>query len=516
MPEVIVIGSGPNGLVAANYLADAGYQVLVLEAQETIGGAVASDRGVHPDFIHDLASTFQPLAAASPVIAALDLADYGLVRSKAPAVLGHPHVDDGWYLQLEDVEATAALLDEQAQGDGAVLFDMWEHWQKVGPDLVRALILPFPPIDSAKSLGTSWRNFGFILSMALPLNRLVSRFSGPAFPMLLAGNAGHSDMSNRLPGSGLMAMVLTMLGHDVGFVSPGGGTQQLSDSMARRLHERGGEIRTNAEVVRIETSRSSVVGVELSSGERIAAASVIACVSAPALYKTMLSPEVVPARVRLGMRRFEWDPGTFRVDWALASDVPWRDRPIQAPGTVHLADSREQIAQNLDLIRRGVVPAKPFIVGGQMTTTDSMRSPVGTEAVAAYTRIPQTFVSDQLSRLRGDWKDADCEIFADRMQQRFEDHAPGFSDRVIARRILGPHELEARNANLVNGAIGGGTQRLRNQLIFRPTLGKGGAETGVSGLYLGSASAHPGGGVHGGPGHAAAQASIAYLHARSK
>ena len=83
------------------------------------------------------------------------------------------------------------------------------------------------------------------------------------------------------------------------------------------------------------------------------------------------------------------------------------------------------------------------------------------------------------------------------MQARFEEYAPGFGDRVLARRVLGPRELQARNENLVGGALNGGTAALTQQLVLRPVPGLGGARTPVEGLYLASSSAHPGGGVHG-------------------
>jgi phytoene dehydrogenase-like protein len=112
--------------------------------------------------------------------------------------------------------------------------------------------------------------------------------------------------------------------------------------------------------------------------------------------------------------------------------------------------------------------------------------------------------------ITGTWDHDDCERFADRMQARLELLAPGFGDLVRARRVLGPRELEARNANLIGGAIGGGTAQLHQQLFFRPIPGTGRAETPVRGLYLASASAHPGGGVHGAAGSNAARAAIAH------
>lgn len=193
--------------------------------------------------------------------------------------------------------------------------------------------------------------------------------------------------------------------------------------------------------------------------------------------------------------------------------MPWEAPPAYAPGTIHVADSVAQMTEALGQVAAGYVPANPFLLAGQMTTSDPTRSPPGTESMWAYTHVPQQSLGDAgEGGVRGFWDVDDCERFADRMQARIEAKAPGFGSRIIARRVLGPRELEQRNANLIGGAINGGTSQLHQELIFRPVPGLGRAETGIGGLYLGSASAHPGGGVHGAAGANAARAALA--HAR--
>jgi phytoene dehydrogenase-like protein len=237
---------------------------------------------------------------------------------------------------------------------------------------------------------------------------------------------------------------------------------------------------------------------------------VLADVSAPALYEQLLDPEVLPRRVGAGIRRFEFDPATIKVDWALDGPVPWTGGPSHAPGTVHVADSVDQMAQALNAIGAHSVPAEPFLLVGQMTSSDPTRSPAGTEALWAYTHVPQVVHRDDgPDGLTGAWDASENERMADRMQARLEKYAPGFGSRVRSRRVLGPLEMQARDANLVKGAVGGGTSGLHQQLVLRPVPGLGRASTFVPGLFLASASAHPGGGVHGAPGSNAARAALA-------
>lgn len=520
--DAVVVGAGPNGLVAANHLLDAGWSVLLLEAQPEVGGAVRSDREVHPDFVHDTFSAFYPLAAVSPAIRELRLEEHGLAWTHAPAVLGHPLPDGDWALLHRDRDVTAGLMEAQHPGDGEAWLDLCRDWDRIGDHIMGAMLTPFPPVRSGLGALTRLPGVGglsFVKTLLTPAAELGrSRFGGPGPRLLLAGNAGHADIPLDAPGSGLMGLLMSMMGQTVGFPVPIGGAGELAQALARRFEARGGELRCATPVVGIDVDRGRATGVRTADGERITATrAVVADVVAPNLYGGLVAREDLPARVVRGMRRFELDPATIKVDWALSGPVPWAAPPAHDPGTFHVADSVEQMSEAFSQVAAGAVPAHPFLLAGQMTTTDPTRSPAGTESLWAYTHVPQTVLRDAggdfgNGGIRGVWDHDDCERMADRMQERLERLAPGFGSRVLARRILGPHQLEERNANLVGGAINGGTAQLHQELVFRPVPGLGRAETGIAGLYLGSASAHPGGGVHGAAGRNAARAAIA--HAR--
>jgi phytoene dehydrogenase-like protein len=514
--DAVVIGAGPNGLVAANRLVDAGWSVLVLEAQPHVGGAVHSDRGLDPEFENDVFSSFYPLAVASPALRSLHLEDHGLVWRHAPAVLGHSLPDGRWATLHRDRQVTAGLLDEQHAGDGDSWLALCERWDRIGGPLVDALLTPLPPVRATARGLTRLRSAGGMDLIRMLLTPVTDEtlwpFRGDAARLLLAGNAAHSDIPLDSPGSGLMGVLLAMLGQTVGFPVPEGGSSRLAEALRARLEQRGGQVRCNAPAERVEVERGRVVAVRAADGTRtVVRRAVVAAVVAPILYERLVEAGDLPSRVRRGMLRFQMDPSTVKVDWALDGGVPWSTPPPFAPGTVHVADSLVELSEANGQISSDLVPARPFLLIGQMTTTDPTRSPPGTEALWAYTHVPQHTKGDAGDEgITGVWDHAEVERFADRMQQRIEDRAPGFGSRIRARRVLGPHELEGANPNLLGGAINGGTSQLHQQLVLRPVPGSGRAETGIRGLYLGSASAHPGGAVHGAPGMNAARAAIAH------
>ncbi len=509
--DAVVVGSGPNGLVAANRLADRGWSVLVLEAQATYGGAVRSDSDLHDDFVHDTFSAFYPLGVASPALTSLGLEEHGLVWEHAPAVLGHVFGDGEWALLHRDREVTSRSLGDE---DGTTWLRLCELWDDIGPDLVGSILAPFPPVRSGSRLAarvTRSGGLGTVRMLLTPaLDLAETRFRERSARALLMGNAGHSDIPLTAPGSGLLGLLMSMLGQTVGFPAPRGGAARLSDALVSRLRSCGGEVRCGQEVTRVVLHGGRAVGVRVGGAEIRATRAILADTSATSLYGDLVPAEELPARVVRGMRDFRLDPGTVKVDWALSAPVPWAVAPAHAPGTVHVAESPERLAEALGQVTAGVVPAAPFLLAGQMTTTDASRSPAGTESLWAYTHVPHRVEGDAGGGIRGVWDRDECERFADRMQSQLERVAPGFSSRVLARRVLGPRELEQRDANLVGGSIGGGTSQLHQQLVFRPVPGWGRAETGIPGLFLCSSAAHPGGGVHGAAGMNAARAALAH------
>ncbi|MFJ1594806.1 phytoene desaturase family protein [Kitasatospora albolonga] len=514
MVDAVVIGSGPNGLVAANVLADSGWTVEVLEEQDEPGGAVRSDRGVDPAYVNDLFSSFYPLAAVSPVLAALDLEREGLRWSHAPRVLAHPLLDGGCAVLDRDPAVTASGLDGFAPGDGQGWLDLCGLWDRLGDAIVASLFSPFPPVLAGTRLLARLRAAGGLRlarSLVLPVRRLgEEEFTGEGGRLLLAGNALHADLAPEAAGSGGFGWLMSMLGQFHGFPVPVGGSGALTSALVRRLRARGGGVRCGQRVTEVVVRQGRAVGVRTVSGEAVAARrAVLADVSAPALYGSLVAAEHLPDRLLDDMRRFQWDFATFKVDWALDGPVPWDSPAARTAGTVHLAEGVDGLSRWAAQIARGLIPDRPFLLFGQMTTADATRSPRGTESAWAYTHVPERVKADAGGEgLSGAWGAGERERMADRVEGQVERYAPGFRDRVRARRVLAPPTLQAADRNLHHGAINGGTASLHQQAVFRPVPGTGRPETPVKGLYLASASAHPGGGVHGAPGANAARAAL--------
>ena len=501
--DAVVVGAGPNGLVAANLLADAGWSVVVLEATEHPGGAVRSaDDYPAPGFTADLFSAFYPLAAASPVVQAMRLEEHGLRWVHAPTVLAHVLDDGRGVLLSRDLDETAASVDEFAPGDGDAWRRWVERWREVERPVLDALLHPFPPVrpalSMARRLGVA-RALRLARTSVLPARRFVAEeFRGEGAALLVAGNAMHTDLAPEAAGSALVrpaardARAGARLPGAAGRVRPADRRSRLPAAGPRRSAAllgtgdvgRARRVRRRGRRARV---RRAGPGPPRSARRRTRAA--------PLPLDGRHRPP--PPRLRHDLDRFQWDSATVKVNWAVSGPIPWRSEAARRAGTVHLGGGLDDLTRCGADLATGTVPERPFVLFGQMTTTDPTRSPAGTESAWAYAHLPRDIGTPEVV--------AD---FVRRIEDEVERQAPGFRDVVLARTVQSSADLEDADPSLDGGALNGGTAALHQQLVFRPTPGLGRPDTPFPGLFLAGSSAHPGGGVHGACGANAARAAL--------
>lgn len=323
-------------------------------------------------------------------------------------------------------------------------------------------------------------------------------FRSPGAAAWLFGSALHGDVPPDASGSAITAFYLNVLGHAVGWPSPQGGAGNLAGALTSYLHELGGQSLTSTPVEQVVIGRRRVEGVRLAGGDMMRADVVIANTNPHGLLH--LAGDAFPALYRHMLQRYRYGAPTFKVDWALDGPIPWEAPEARQAGTVHVGGDTAMMRESLAQQYAGVLPDYPFLLLGQQSLADPTRAPAGKHTAWAYTHPPPGV----------DWAAA-REGFADRIEAQVERFAPGFRERILARHMLAPPDLEQRNRNLVRGDVGGGSYAL-DQLVFRPLPALLPYRTPVGGLYLASAATFPGGAVHGVAGHAAAR--LALLEAR--
>jgi len=463
--DAVVVGSGPNGLAAAVVLARAGVSVLVLEGAATIGGGTRSEALTLPGFVHDVCSAVHPLAASSPLFTTLPLREHGLEWIDPPLALAHPF-DDGPPARLErGIDATASSLGADGERYRALVGPLTRQWPALAMDVLAPLHWPAHPLMLA--------HFGFYGSQ--PISHLVQRFSDRAAKAMLAGIAAHAIRPMSSAGTGALALVLASVGHRSGWPIARGGSRSITDALASYLLALGGRIETNAPVRSLDelpTARAILLDVTPRAVMRIAG-------------------DVLPNHYRRALSRFRYGAGVFKVDWALAGPMPWRSPECARAGTLHLGGSYDEVAASEAEVARGEHPEHPVVLVAQPSRFDPTRAPEGQHTLWGYCHVPNGSTVDMLPRI----------------EAQVERFAPGFRDLVLARHVMPPAALEARNPNLVGGDIGDGAYTLR-QLFFRPVVRWRPHTTPVRGLYLCSAATPPGGGVHGMCGFYAAQAAL--------
>jgi phytoene dehydrogenase-like protein len=465
--DAVVVGSGPNGLAAAVRLAQAGFSVIVLEANDVIGGGTRSGQLTLPGFVHDLCSAVHPLGLGSPFFRQLELEHHGLVWLQPEFPLAHPLGENRAAILQRSLAATAESLGQDRQGYQDLLEPLVSNWQELATEFLQPMLhIPDRPMALLPFVRRCFRSTSSLVK---------TWFTGEPAGALFAGLAAHSFLPLERTPSAAFGVVLGMLAHAVGWPSPRGGSQQIANALASLLRLLGGELLTGARIDDpAQLPKSRVVLWDLTPAQllRIAGAQ-------------------LPASYRHCLERFRYGPGIFKIDYALAEPIPWTAELCRRAGTVHVCGTFEEVAAAEREVTLGKQPDRPFVLLAQPTLFDSTRAPEGKHIAWAYCHVP-----------RGSSVDMTTPIEA-----QIERFAPGFRDTILMRHTSDCAQLELSNANLIGGSIDGGATDLR-QLIARPIFSSAPYRIPRAGWYLCSASTPPGGGVHGMCGFHAAETAL--------
>jgi phytoene dehydrogenase-like protein len=393
------------------------------------------------------------------------LHEHGLAWIEPPSMLAHPF-DGGTPAALvsRSMSETARDLQDDAGGYRRLVGAVASAWPLVEDLVLSPPHVPHHPIAAAR----------FGLRALQPAVRLASRHLATVRARALFGGiAAHGMVPlDRVP-SGAIGLVLGGLLHAAGWPLPRGGAQTLADALASYLRSLGGRIVTNTPVAAIDALSS--------------AKAVLCDLSPRPLLR--IAGGVLPEWYKQKLTRYRYGMGTFKVDWALDAPVPWRDERVARAATVHLGGTLQEIADSELDAWTGKISERPFVLLVQPSLFDNSRAPAGKHTLWTYCHVPHASPADMLPAI----------------ERQIERFAPGFRDRVLARQVMAPADLERRNPNLVGGDIGMGVTDFR-QLFVRPTWRW--YRTPRRGLYICSASTPPGVGVHGMCGYHAAHCAL--------
>jgi phytoene dehydrogenase-like protein len=363
-----------------------------------------------------------------------------------------------------DLDATRDSLGVDGPAWDQLMRPFAEQWSKLAPGVLRPIsLLPRHPFLMA--------HFGLLGLRSA--RSVASRFRSERTKALFAGLAAHSFLSLDEPLSAAFGILMAAPAHAVGWPIPRGGAQSLTNALCGYLATLGGKVHTSSPV----QSLAALANYDL-----------LLCDLTPRqLIK--IGGQRLSDTYKNQLAKFRYGAGVFKVDYALNAPIPWKAQDCLRAATVHLGGSFHDIAASEKAIREGRNADRPFVLLAQPSLFDSSRAPAGKHTAWAYCHVPNGSTISALEPL----------------ENQIERFAPGFRDCVLARRVFSPADLEAMDANLVGGDIGGGAMDIR-QFLFRPTRQH--YATSAKDIYICSASTPPGGGVHGMCGYHAAKMAL--------
>ena len=495
--DAIVIGAGQNGLAAATRLAAGGRRVVVLERREAIGGLCAAET-FHPGYtapgiLHD-EGLLRPEA-----VAALDLERHGLALRDAPGVLLADATGRGAVIH-RDAGRTGAELAALSAADAEAYRAHRAFCDRLAP-LVGGVMSAAPPPLSPASAGdwlglarrglAAWRlGRRDLVELARVAPMCVADYLNERFatPLVVEGLAAPAVVGT-FAGPWSAGTATFLLLHDA---APGrhvaGGPPALVAALERAARAAGAEIRTGAEVARVRLAGGAVAGVTLASGETLDATTVVATCDPKRALLRLVAPGALPIRVEEEFRRVRSRGTSAKLHLALSGPLELARRPGERFEAIRIGGGHvDELERAFDAVKYRELPRRPHLEVRVPTVADPSLAPAGHHVVS----ILASFVPHDPE---GGWTEALREALAESVIAALERHAPTVRERIVARQLVTPADLESR-WGVTGGQLHHVEPALDQLLVLRPTASAARYATAVPGLFLGGSGSHAGGGV---------------------
>jgi phytoene dehydrogenase-like protein len=502
--DAVVVGSGHQGLVAAAYLARAGWSVEVLERNERAGGTVATDELTRPGYRHDTFSCWHPLFRLSAAFAELgdELAERGLHYEETPEATTASVLGDGRaILAYRDGQQTAAGLDPRDRSAYLTELESFGRTIPVAGELLGTELHSAAALRLAARLGRrgGLQFAGEALSSARAW--FDRRFDSDDVADLYAPWCLHTGMPPDAAGSGFQALAIAGSLHVAGLPVVSGGSTRFVEAFERLIADHGGRVTTRADVDRILVRNGRARGVVAGDEEIAARRAVIADVTPTQLYGRLLGNGAAPPEAVRQAGRFRYGRRAgMQIHVALSAPLRWKDARLDSVAIVHLTGGIDSVALASAQASAGLLPAEPTVVVGQPAVLDASRAPAGAGMLWIQLQdVPYHVRGDAAGQIDvgdGTWTPELVRAYVDRVLAKLEPVTENWPDARLDAVALSPAELERRDVNLVRGDIYSGDCELGQSFLWRPLPGFGSHATPVRGLYHCGASTFPGPGLN--------------------
>lgn len=499
--DIVVMGAGHNGLTAAAYMAKAGKKVIVLERKHHVGGGVSTRELITPGWKHDEHSTAHATIQANPMLVDDEL---GLIGKFGLDYI-YPEItlaavwDDGTMIRLyKDLDRTCEDIARLSPRDAEAYRKFATMAKTVLPMFVSGLYVPPLPFGAFAAMMDQSDEGRFMLDlMQRSALDVVTRYfeSDWVRTMLVRIVAENLQMPDEL-GTGIITLLFPGLIHTYGISQPRGGSGELSHATVRAIEHFGGEVRCNAEVKRVLTSSGRAIGVELTDGETLMARDgVIGTIHPHVLRKFVAdTPEPVLQRAE-NVTQSTFSINLIHLALRSQARLRWPEAEGAVMNQLMSTYTMHDMLLDFDQLRRGAVPERRLITGGDNTITDPTRAPSGAGVFYGVTFAPYDLHDGGPAA----WDEKKEEI-ADGSMAYYRKFFTNLDDEnIIGREVKSPldHERDSPTS-YIRGDIHGCAPFMYQFVGHRPTPDLGAFRVpGIERLYLTGPFMHPGGGVFG-------------------